>query len=439
MEKDRKLSRYRRKDYTEVVEFPVEIVGRDGVVRRYDYEASIQLYARRMRHAPSRFRDEDVVAAEQGHCRARIDQLRRSYLHLHGWTTPEGHTGPESIDPAMAGELAAFLQRVLRQDGRLRVRFSPLQLEEGAPQLWHVTPSEESFGLLVHAWRFDRPGEDREAFERAIDALGASPHLGGDAERLVAVHRGVDHGFALTGQGAQVASLAATVPPDAGGDGTPSPFDEIVTFVRRGDFPTAFLRCRWLLESQPWHREAYALAALLGVVLRRPGDAEELAFVGSSYCPEDPLLLHYLGLAQVHQGRLADAQASLERALALDPDHDVSRSLLLIARVEAGRYLASLPLLRRSPRDDPDALRQRQLAGVVARLYLFVAASVVAVAVAASAVALVGPPAVVPLAAVLVLCLAGATLFRRRFEAMVEARRFEDVDQALRRIRKRVR
>ena len=37
MTKADKLKLYGQKDYTEVIEFPVELVGKDGVVRRYTY------------------------------------------------------------------------------------------------------------------------------------------------------------------------------------------------------------------------------------------------------------------------------------------------------------------------------------------------------------------------------------------------------------------
>ena len=67
MDKDWKLQRYGRKDYTDVVEFPVEIVGRDGVVRRYSFEDSVRLYQRRITFAPLRYRDTDLVDAEVGH------------------------------------------------------------------------------------------------------------------------------------------------------------------------------------------------------------------------------------------------------------------------------------------------------------------------------------------------------------------------------------
>ena len=53
MEKARKLRRYNRKDYAQLVDFPVEIVGRDGKVRRYSFEESVRLYQRRIASAPS--------------------------------------------------------------------------------------------------------------------------------------------------------------------------------------------------------------------------------------------------------------------------------------------------------------------------------------------------------------------------------------------------
>ena len=81
MDKDWKLQRYGRKDYSEIVDFPVEIVGRDGVVRRYSFEDSIRLYQRRITFAGIRYRETELIEAESQHCQSRIDQLRRSYFH----------------------------------------------------------------------------------------------------------------------------------------------------------------------------------------------------------------------------------------------------------------------------------------------------------------------------------------------------------------------
>ena len=37
-EKGRRLRRYQNKDYDDLVDFPVEIVNRDGMVRRFSFE-----------------------------------------------------------------------------------------------------------------------------------------------------------------------------------------------------------------------------------------------------------------------------------------------------------------------------------------------------------------------------------------------------------------
>ncbi|MEC9388543.1 MAG: hypothetical protein VX944_00570, partial [Myxococcota bacterium] len=63
MSKTNKIRRYRRKDYTSVVEFPVEIIGRDGMVRRYSFEESIRLYERRIASADIRYTDRELVLA----------------------------------------------------------------------------------------------------------------------------------------------------------------------------------------------------------------------------------------------------------------------------------------------------------------------------------------------------------------------------------------
>ena len=113
MDKGRKLKRYGRKDYSQLVEFPVEIIGRDGVVRRYNFEQSVQLYQRRIASAGMRYSDASVVHAEVGHCRQRIQQLRRSYFVRHGWPALEQLDVFTQTGPGLAADLASFLRRTL--------------------------------------------------------------------------------------------------------------------------------------------------------------------------------------------------------------------------------------------------------------------------------------------------------------------------------------
>ena len=127
VDKNWKLQRYSRKDYAEVVDFPVEIVGRDGVVRRYSFADSIRLYQRRITFAAIRYHDEELVRAEVHHCRSRVEQLRRSYFHHFGWGRPD--EGPDGVAcfGEYAGEVAAFLRQQLQSTARPEITITALE------------------------------------------------------------------------------------------------------------------------------------------------------------------------------------------------------------------------------------------------------------------------------------------------------------------------
>ncbi|MCB9665522.1 MAG: hypothetical protein H6732_15525 [Alphaproteobacteria bacterium] len=436
MDKDQKLRRYRRKKYSEIVDFPVEIVGSDGTTRQYDFEESVRLYQRRMTFAPLRYRDDDLVTAELGHCRSRIEQLRRSYFHLHGWTTPEGQQGPEHAAPDLAGELAAFLARVLRVSGRLDVRFTAVA-HDGPASCWFVRVPSMAGGMLLYVFEFAREGAE-DACHAAVRDLRAHDHATGDVERLVASHHVGDGGFVLSGRASEVDAM---VPWSSAGETTelePTPWDEVEGFVRRGDLPAALLRCRSVLEEQPWHRDAYAMGALLAVHLRRPGDAEDLAFVGSRYFPGDALLHQALGLAHLHQGRVADAARDLGRALELDDELVSARSLLTLAQVQRGAWLAAWRISRLGPVEGQggDVAAHQELVGVVRRFLLLLLSATSAALSGLCIVAVLGPRGILPLLAVIALGAAGILVTRRRFLAVRDRHLLEDPASALLRVRR---
>lgn len=322
MEKDRRLSRYRRKAYDEVVGFPVEIVGSDGQVRHYDFEASVRLYQRRMGLAALRFPDADLVAAEHGHCRARVEQLRRSYFQLYGWQTPEGGRGPESEDVCLAGEIAAFLQRALREAGRLRVVLT--EVESGGPErIWFVT-SEGRGGLLLHVFRIE--GREAPAGQAAAESLLSTLRAasGGEEERLVAHHHVGDAVLVLSGRGEDVARLR-----EADVDGavsSPTAWEEVEELARRHDLPSTWVRCRAMVAEQPWHRDAYVLGAVVARLMGRMVDAEDLAFVGTRYLPADPMVRLELGRTRLAQRRWAEAEEDLAIARHLGADPSLTRA-----------------------------------------------------------------------------------------------------------------
>ncbi|MBX2801207.1 MAG: hypothetical protein KTR31_26245 [Myxococcales bacterium] len=447
MDKNWKLQRYDRKDYTELVDFPVEIVGRDGVVRRYTFEDSIRLYQRRITFAPIRYRDNDLIRAEVNHCRSRIDQLRRSYFHRYGWGTPEGQPGAEESFGDLAGELAAFLCRVLTVTGRPEIRFDRVEdAQQTAFSTWYVTPQDAKSGMLLYFYRFGgtSPDESREVFFASLKSLEGMGRNAGDAERLIAFHHTVDCGFVLTGRGADFSSFVQSAKGDARPvDIAPTPWDEILEIVRRGDYEAALRRCRELVVSQPWHRNAYVAGAMLAAFLGEHLVGEDLALVGSRYFPEDGVLLHYLGLCRSRLGRDEDAESALRQAIELSPDLVSARALLAVHLVQRRRHREALDVLRSRRGVDPDDRRadadlQHLEHWIQWRAWMiYGGAAMVLVGLGTFPLQQVAGVA----AALLGAFLAGLGwfAFHRQLDSMLARQRFEEISQGLRRLHRTTR
>ncbi|MFN7145395.1 MAG: hypothetical protein ACK4YP_16600, partial [Myxococcota bacterium] len=202
MERATRLRRYLRKDYTQLVEFPVEIVGRDGLVRRYSFDDSVRLYHRRIHSAPMRYDDGDLVDAEVRHCRQRIDQLRRSYLEHFGWgTLRDGQIGG-LFGGALAAEVAAFLHRAFaaEREGPRSLRVTLIDSSVG--DTFYLRCLETGRAWMLYAWRLDTdgPAGARDAWQSTVARLAAAP-AGEGVERLLYTAEGPDVALALAGTG----------------------------------------------------------------------------------------------------------------------------------------------------------------------------------------------------------------------------------------------
>jgi hypothetical protein len=337
MDRDWRLQRYQHKDYTDLVEFPVEIVGRDGAVRRYSFEDSIRLYQRRITFAPLRYRDAPLVDAEVHHCRSRIEQLRRSFFFRHGWGAADGSPQDTELFGELAGEIAAFFCRVLRTAGRLDLSLAPETGAEDPQQQYLVRVRANNVGpepLRLYVFRFEGTDRDRarDRFFRTLRGVDDPPDE--RDERLVAFHHTADCGLVLTSDGP-----SPLVPPgeEDAGEPPPDPWHAVLSEVRAGDLTTALSSCRALVRDQPWHLKSYVLGAAIASHLELPWIAEDLGALGSRYFPNDPMLMFLTGLARARAGRCGEAAAALERAVVLDPTAAHVAVALDLARAAAGQ------------------------------------------------------------------------------------------------------
>lgn len=446
MDKSVKLQRYDRKDYTELVDFPVEIVGRDGVVRRYTFEDSIRLYQRRITFAPLRYPDGDLVRAEVNHCRSRIDQLRRSYFHRYGWGTPEGHPTAEDAFGDLAGELAAFICRVLGVSGRPEIRIDRVSPPKDGCAVFYLRPRDARNGMLLYFHRFEGAGADgvRDRFFSSLKELEKTSKSTGDAEKLLAFHHTADCGFVLTGRGGDYESF---VQPSQDSpqqvDLAPTPWDEVLEIIRKGDYEAALRRCRELVDEQPWHRNAYTAGAMLAGYLGENLQGEDLALVGSRYFPKDGAILYYLGLCRLRLGRIKEAEAALRESLEVAPDLVSTRIQLVIHLVQSSRYREALEVLAARAGIVPDDRRtdadlQTLEQAIRWRTSGFYGGGVV-VATGLLGLWLVGSISIVAVLLGIALIALGWFAFHRQLDSVIARQRFEEIAQGLRRLHRRSR
>ena len=347
MDKTRKLKRYLKKDYTQVVDFPVEIVGRDGVVRRYTFEASVRLYQRRIVSAPSRYDDGEVVDAEVRHCRRRIEQLRHSYYKRFGWSRLElggAQCRLAEIAGEYAGEVAAFLRRLYGDTEEAEALEVELVGEQDGHHLFFVRQRGTERRFLLYLYRFESHGacESREAFFELLRSVqGAS---GEAVERLLAFHHTADCGLVLT----STATVALPEPPaeEEGqpieqyllGRGGADPFDEGLQQLASGQSEGALARFERAVRENPLHRRAYVAAAVVSDALGQLENAELIAQMGLHHFEGDSVLLYHLGLARFRRGELAGAREALEQSLAHSPQVFPSRFLLAALLLAGGHY-----------------------------------------------------------------------------------------------------
>ncbi len=343
---DEKVRAYDGKDYSEDIEFPVELVDRDGVVRRYSYEESLAVYHRRIQSAPWRYGEDELIRAEIYHCTRRIDQIKRSYQRKSrhgdaGPTNPRAALG-EAFDALREHYLELIRERRLRLEGELPLRLSLVD-DQPSCRIYHLGFGTGRGGHLVYVYPFDRmgDGDPRQGFEAARDAFrGGLPGTG--VERLLRVEEGRNAGYLLTGaaefpeglkelctrveevagggvDGSQPWWLGGPQPEEEVEEPAAGPFEDGVMALRAEDGDAAVSCFREAVEQNPFHREAYL--ALLGVLdaSERYEEASMYAEMALKNLPDDALIRYRQGINLVRLGRLREAVAVFDEAAAGSP------------------------------------------------------------------------------------------------------------------------
>ncbi len=378
-----KLRAYDGKDYSEIIEFPVELVDRDGVVRRYSYEESLAVYHRRIQSAPWRYADDELIRAEIGHCTRRIDQIKRSYSARRRTGEPGRAPNPRASLGEGYDLLRRYYEQLLASNG-LRLDAEPaidvsLLQDEPSCRVYHVGFEGTRGGHLLYVYPFDRRGDgDPQAAWQSARASYRGVTSGTGVERLLFSEAGEGAGVLVTGttelpEGLRVQATSRDEPDpgallpvdddgqphwlqqgrDEGDSDAPDAFDEGVTALREERTQDAIELFRRAVEDNPFHREGYL--ALLAVLdgAGRYAEADLYGEMAGRHLPGDGLVRYRQAINLVRQGRLDQAIAAFDEATELAP------SLFQPA------YFAAQVMVARG-KDLDGALRRLRLAAAVA-------------------------------------------------------------------------
>ena len=309
VDKSKKLKRYLRKDYSQSVSFPVEIVGRDGLVRRYSFEDSVRLYQRRIASSELRYHDPEVARAESGHCRSRIQQLRRSYFEHFGWADLRA----ASAGGDFAGEVVAFLLRYL---GDAPQALSLESVQTGENPVWMLQGLSAIEGCLLYLYRFDGPGPcaEREGFFQQL-RWGQSVD-GPEVERVIAFHHTADCGLILTGRGEGIPQYGQQIEPllwdrDSPGIGELDAFQKGVRALSVGNAEEGMVHFEHAIAQNPYRHRVHACVVAVSDYLGRPEEMEIATRVGLHYFPQSPSFHYMAALSHFKMGDLDSAEHAL--------------------------------------------------------------------------------------------------------------------------------
>lgn len=373
IDKVKRLKTYSEKDYTEVIDFPVELVGRDGVVRRYSYADSIRIYERRIESAHARYTDKEVINAEIYHCTRRLEQIKRSWSHRISTSESrymEDHPGGKGRELFERGKqfITYFLAEVVGDQAALGSGAPSLVSldEQSGCHIFYVNSPLLQPSTLLYVYRIGDDPAVLEEFEKLLACLEAA-QLAPDTEKLIRYSQEEELGFILTSprpdplvhpkENVRIVAIPAhQLEQDGLGawlqnlirrekDEEASPFWRGTLAIRDGDLLTAFDAFREALDESPYHREAYWVVASLSDALERWQEAEGYLEMACRYFPDDPRSWYYSGLICYRRGAYEEAQRRFERAVQLKIQAVRCFGFLACTQVQRRQYRKALESL----------------------------------------------------------------------------------------------
>lgn len=364
-----KLRSFAEKDYSESIGFPVELVGRDGVIRRYSYEESIIVYQKRIESAHQRYGDPDLAEAEIDHCYKRIEQLKRSWSNLSSSEVPEkpSPTALDQREERAANACKEFVRNWYTNSlaGHIPVTSEPINvflslLEKKENFLvFYVSVAGQDNGQLLYVFLFDVNEEQevlsKEQYNQYVQLLDFNQHSNvKGVEQLLSHEDNEDYGFILTGSdeiNSVGTDLAAEIlhnvlnqtekPQDLNAakkhlknliEEDPIHADAHyalgVLYVNENNLQSAMEEVMACLALQPYHLDAYIALNTICGHLDRHKEAEPYCIMATHYFPDNETIYFQLGVNYLRQNRSPDAIEPLRKCLSISRDHEEAAKLL---------------------------------------------------------------------------------------------------------------
>ena len=323
------------KKYSDYIDFPVEIVGKDGVVRYYTFEESVSLYQRRIRLARLRYDTPAERKKELEHCSNRIAQLRRSFFARYGWESFKLINNlPQDLSIEFSGELSAYLRR---QFG-CGIQQTPAVLECLVEEkgFWVFSISIQDWQGMLYC------SAESGQIESIAAQFGREPKA--DVEYILDTYAVRDFTVLVTSiSGVLSVAIEQRIEP------TPS-INVIYQAISDGELLQGLALCIQLVDKQPYNKQAYWAGLILCEQLRVHSQGIMLAEMAIANFPNE-MMFHKRKIESAL--RLGDYELGVQHwdqmcEMFTDSTEDLLEVIVLIHKSRYGRAMRSLNRLTTS-------------------------------------------------------------------------------------------